>query len=90
MVQGVGRAFVANVSDQDDFLLARGPGDGAGAGVVLAGSGTAGGPGITNEALNFLASSTLPAVAATSAHADATIAWPCSGTSLREARPRST
>ena len=30
MVQGVGQALVAHVSGQDDFLLARGSGDGAG------------------------------------------------------------
>src|SRR5674476_556271 len=39
MVQGIGQSLVAHVSGQDDFLLARGPGDGAGARVVLAGTG---------------------------------------------------
>src|ERR1035437_1003833 len=40
MVQGIGQALVTHVTGQDDFLLARGPGDGAGAGVVFAGTGT--------------------------------------------------
>src|ERR1019366_992882 len=39
LVQCVGQSLVVHVSGQDDFLLARGPGDGAGAGVVLAGTG---------------------------------------------------
>src|SRR5674476_1382063 len=39
LVQGIGQAVVTHVSGQDDFLLARGPGDGAGARVVLAGTG---------------------------------------------------
>src|SRR5674476_1319635 len=39
LVQCVGQSLVTHVPGQDDFLLARGPGDGAGAGVVLAGTG---------------------------------------------------
>jgi hypothetical protein len=38
-VQGIGQALVTHVSGQDDLLLARGSGDGAGAGVVLTGTG---------------------------------------------------
>src|ERR1035437_10139999 len=39
LVQGIGQSLVAHVSGQDDFLLTGGSGDGAGAGVVLAGTG---------------------------------------------------
>ena len=49
MVQGVGQAVVTHVSGQDDFLLARGSGDGAGAGVVLTGSGAVVAGGVVAE-----------------------------------------
>src|ERR1035437_3205662 len=49
LVQGIGQSLVTHVPGQDDFLLARGPGDGAGAGVVLAGTGALVASGVVAE-----------------------------------------
>ena len=49
MVQGISQTLVTHVPGQDDFLLARGPGDGAGARVVLTGTGAVVAGGVVAE-----------------------------------------
>src|ERR1035437_2990291 len=49
MVQGISQSLVTHVSSQDDLLLAGGSGDGAGAGVVLAGAGAVVAGGVVAE-----------------------------------------
>src|SRR5665811_1825396 len=49
MVQGISQTLVTHVPGQDDFLLPGGPGDGAGAGVVLTGTGAVVAGGVVAE-----------------------------------------